>query len=77
MTVVDPLTLEVTLNAPNAHFDSGIGRVGANYIASAAAIQEGRDMTSAAYGAGPFLLDSWLRDDRMELSPNPNLTSSA
>jgi peptide/nickel transport system substrate-binding protein len=76
MTVTDPLTLTVTLAAPNAHFDKAIARVGANYIASAEAIASGKDMTSEAVGAGPFLLDSWIRDDRMLMSKNPNWKGS-
>ena len=44
MTVTDPLTLTLTLNAPNAHFDKAIARVGANYIASAQALRARRPM---------------------------------
>jgi peptide/nickel transport system substrate-binding protein len=76
MNAVDELTLEVTLAAPNAHFDHAIARVPANYIVSATAIQSGADMTSTAYGAGPFLLEEWIRDDRMVLSKNPNWKGS-
>jgi peptide/nickel transport system substrate-binding protein len=76
MAVTDPLTLTVTLVAPNAHFDKAIARVGANYIASAEAIAAGTDMTSQAVGAGPFLLESWTRDDRMVMTKNPDWKGS-
>jgi peptide/nickel transport system substrate-binding protein len=69
--VADPLTVVLTLSAPNAHLDKAIARTGANYIASAKAISEGVDLTSNAVGAGPYLLDSWVRDDRMVLKRNP------
>jgi peptide/nickel transport system substrate-binding protein len=76
ITVTDPLTLTVTLAAPNAHFDKAIARVGANYIASATALAAGTDLTSDAVGAGPFTLVEWLRDDRMVLAKNPDWKGS-
>lgn len=72
LDVVDAVTLQITLVAPNAHFDNGVSRQGHNYIASAEAIAAGHDLGSAPIGAGPFVLDSWVRDDRMELSRNPD-----
>jgi peptide/nickel transport system substrate-binding protein len=72
MDVVDARTLVLTLNAPNAHLDKAIARTGSNYIASAKAIADRVDLTSTAVGAGPYLLESWVRDDRMELRRNPN-----
>jgi peptide/nickel transport system substrate-binding protein len=69
--VTDPLTVTVTLNSPNAHFDKAIARVGANYIASAKALADKTDLTSTAIGAGPYLLKEWRRDDRMVLEKNP------
>lgn len=74
--VVDDLTLRIPLNAPNAHFPNSVSRAGMNYIASAEAIEAGTDLTSEAVGAGPFLLESWTRDDRMILTPNPDWIGS-
>ena len=71
MKVVDPLTLEITLTVANAHFDNGVSRQALNYIASAKAIAAGHDLATDPIGAGPFVLDSWVRDDRMVLSRNP------
>lgn len=76
MNVESPTTLVITLDAPNAHFDRSIARVGANFIGSPTAIQGGFDFTSDAVGAGPFLLESWVRDDRMILRRNPDWRGS-
>lgn len=35
------------------------------------------DLTSQAVGAGPFVLESWVRDDRMVLRANPDWKGSA
>ena len=76
LAVVDPQTLDITLAAPNAHFPNTVARSGGNYIASAKAIQDKVDMTSQAVGAGPFLLESWTRDDRMIMKANPDWKGS-
>lgn len=76
LTVIDPLTLEIPLTAPNAWFPSNISRAGANYIASAQALANGVDLTSQAVGAGPYLLESWTRDDRMIMNANPDWKGS-
>jgi peptide/nickel transport system substrate-binding protein len=70
MTVVDDTTLDLTLRAPNAHFDKSVARVSLNYIASAQAITGNVDLTGRAVGAGPFVLQEWIRDDRMIMSRN-------
>jgi peptide/nickel transport system substrate-binding protein len=70
IAVTDPTTLTVVLSAPNAHFDKAVARAGINYIASAKALADKTDLTSQAIGAGPFVLESWIRDDRMVLVPN-------
>lgn len=67
---VDALTLQVTLAAPNAHFDRAIERIGGlNYVPSPAATAT---LGDKPVGAGPFLLQQWYRDDRMELTKNPD-----
>jgi peptide/nickel transport system substrate-binding protein len=68
--VVDARTLEITLKTPNAQFDNGVARQALNYIASPVAIRSGHDLATQPIGAGPFKMDSWIRDDRMELSRN-------
>ncbi|HVJ96449.1 MAG TPA: ABC transporter substrate-binding protein [Acidimicrobiia bacterium] len=76
MTPSDDLTLVITLGTPNAFFDHAVARVSANYIVSATAIANKADMTSTAYGAGPFLLKEWIRDNQMTLTKNPNWKGS-
>lgn len=75
MTVVDSTTLEVSLAAPNAHFATAVARGALNYIASPQAITGG-ELSSKPVGAGPFLLENWIRDDRMVLVPNPDWKGS-
>lgn len=72
MEVVDDLTLVATLVAPNAHFDKVVSGASLNFIASAKAITDGADLGSQPIGAGPYLLESWQRDDRMVLARNPD-----
>jgi len=56
--VVDELTLEISLTAPNPVFDRDVAEQ-LQFIASPAALEEqGEDYTSPV-GAGPFLLQSW------------------
>jgi peptide/nickel transport system substrate-binding protein len=77
LTVVDPLTLDVTLVSPNAHIDKLIERQTTNYIASEKAIADKTDMTSKPVGAGPFILQTWTRDDRMVMNKNPDWLGGA
>ena len=76
LTVTDPTTLTITLASPNANFDNAVARTALNYIASPTAFRGGTDLTSSAVGAGPFLLERWLRDDRMVLKKNPDWKGS-
>ena len=71
-TPTDELTLTIKLVAPNSVFDRLVARSAMNYIPSPTAISSGQDLTNKAVGAGPFLLESWFRDDRMVLVKNPN-----
>ena len=73
--VVDPLTVQITLNSPNSQFPRVISRQLA-YIASPAAIQAAGPGTAynnaKPVGAGPFMLQSWTRDSEMVLVRNPS-----
>jgi peptide/nickel transport system substrate-binding protein len=75
MTATDTRTLQIALVSPNAHFDNGIARQALNYIASPTAIAGG-GLAAAPVGAGPFLLEEWVRDDQMVLVPNPGWLGS-
>jgi peptide/nickel transport system substrate-binding protein len=72
MDVVDPLTLKTTLKTPDAVFDRRVAEQLA-YIGSPTAF---RTMGAAAFnlkpvGAGPFLLQSWVRDSQYTFVRNP------
>jgi peptide/nickel transport system substrate-binding protein len=69
--VVDPLTLKVTLSAPNPHFPRALSRSPVGYIAAPSAIEAGT-LGEKPVGAGPFVLGEWVRDDHMTFVRNPN-----
>jgi peptide/nickel transport system substrate-binding protein len=71
MDVIDPVTLRMTLNAQNAVFPQSLALI--PFIGSPTAIQTlGADkFNSAPIGAGPFILQSWVRDSQMVLVRNP------
>jgi peptide/nickel transport system substrate-binding protein len=71
MDVVDPLTLKITLKSKNAVFPSTLTLI--PFIGSPTAIQQsGASFASKPVGAGPFLLQSWVRDSQMTFARNPN-----
>jgi peptide/nickel transport system substrate-binding protein len=76
MEVVDPLTLAITLATPNAHFDRLVERQAFNYVPSPQAVAAGQDLANEPVGAGPFLLDEWLRDSHITFVPNPDWVGS-
>lgn len=69
LKVIDPLTLEVRLDQPDATFDITIAAE-LTYIASPAALQKAGDYNEHPVGAGPFSLDRWQRDSEMTLVKN-------
>jgi peptide/nickel transport system substrate-binding protein len=74
MTVspTDPQTLEIKLKSPSATFiDIVSARIG-SVIASPTALKSlGNDFGIKPVGAGPFLMESWVKDDKMVLVRNP------
>lgn len=72
MTVIDPVTLQVTMVAPNSHFDQAVVTSALNWIASPTALRQNRAaFDDAPVGAGPFTMSSWSRHDRITMSKNP------
>lgn len=70
--VIDPVTLEVTMVAPNPHFAHSLVASAMNWIASPTALQQGQSVfNDSPVGAGPFELVSWQRQSVMELKRNP------
>ncbi|MET3953271.1 peptide/nickel transport system substrate-binding protein [Rhodococcus sp. OAS809] len=71
--VLDPLTLRSTLQTPNPHFAQSIVNSSMNWIGSPAALAGSPEAFNAKpVGAGPFLLESWTRQDVTELVRNPD-----
>ena len=71
MTVVDPLTLSVVLKDASSSFPDVVSsRIGV--IGSPTAMKSlGADFGSKPVGAGPFVVESWVKDDKMVLVKNP------
>jgi peptide/nickel transport system substrate-binding protein len=73
--VVDALTLEMTLSGPNSQFPRIVSRQ-LGFIASPSALQAAGSQdaynSGKPVGAGPFLLQSWARDNQMTLVRNPS-----
>jgi peptide/nickel transport system substrate-binding protein len=71
-TAVDPTTLQFSLVAPSRHFGQDIVTSAMTFIASPTALRAGPEaFTANPVGAGPFVLESWVRQDRMILRKNP------
>lgn len=73
MTVVDPLTLTITLKQPQRSFPVILGpSTTAGFIGSPTAIrQDPAGFNDHPVGAGPFVLKEWNRDDSVVLTRNP------
>ena len=73
MTVIDPLTLRMTLSVPNGQFPRILGSTLA-WVGSPTAIQKqgAADFAVHPVGAGPFLLKEYVRGDHTTLVRNPN-----
>ncbi len=70
--VVDPLTLAITLAAPNMQFDKVLS-TSLTHIASPKAITERpTDYAHNPVGAGPFMVGTWVKGDYQKLVRNPN-----
>ncbi|MGM7699105.1 ABC transporter substrate-binding protein [Microbacterium sp. A84] len=70
-TVIDETTLTLELSEPNLQFDK-ILATSLTHIASPDAIQSDPDFANNPVGAGPFMLEDWVRDDHMTLVRNPD-----
>lgn len=77
MTAVDPLTVEFVLKEASGAFPAAFalnftaGNLGA-ILSPAAIARHGDQIANNPVGAGPFVLTSWTRDSRMELTKNPD-----
>ncbi|GAY11200.1 dipeptide-binding ABC transporter, periplasmic substrate-binding component [Pseudonocardia sp. N23] len=77
MAAVDPLTVRFTLKAPMGDFPAlfaqplNSGTLGM-IVSPVALAQYGDDIGNHPVGAGPFVLQNWVRDNKMTLVRNPN-----
>jgi peptide/nickel transport system substrate-binding protein len=79
MTVVDPLTLQVVLKAPNGDFPSVVANTACmTFLGSPTAIQtKGTGFGTAPVGAGAWLVKEWVRDSQLTLVRNPTFYGRA
>lgn len=69
--VVDPVTVKVTLAQPNGQFPRTLALYGINFIAAPESWLNGNP-DEAPIGAGPFVLEEFVRDDHITLARNPS-----
>lgn len=71
--VIDPTTFQVTMVAPNSHFDQAVLTSALNWVASPTALEKGKEaFDEAPVGAGPFTLTEWSRQNQISLAKNPD-----
>lgn len=73
VTVVDPLTVQVTLAAPNGGFITNMAWGDAVIVAPESIDQA----ATAPVGTGPFMFSRWVQGDRVELTRNPDYWGEA
>ncbi len=66
--VVDPLTVRVTLSAPNSAFPTNMAWGDAVIVAPESA----GNLATAPVGTGPFMFADWVQGDRVEIAANPD-----
>ena len=73
MEVVDPLTLEITLQEPNGQFDRIVARRLALNVGSPTALQaDPAGFADKPVGAGPFIVTEFIRQNKLTLERNPD-----
>jgi peptide/nickel transport system substrate-binding protein len=72
MVVVDDLTVTYNLDKPNSGFSDNLGLAAGWPFSPTAASRFGADAGSHPVGTGPFVFDSWTRDDRLVVKKNPD-----
>lgn len=70
--IIDPLTVQFTLGSPNGSFNEGFSGIN-GMIGSPTAIEaDPEGFGNNPVGAGPYVLDEWVRDDHVTLVRNPD-----
>jgi peptide/nickel transport system substrate-binding protein len=77
ITAVDDYTVEITTSAPFAPLPAHLAH-GALAMVSPAALEQGVEfMAENAIGTGPYMLESWARDEAVTLVRNPDYWGDA
>jgi len=66
--VIDPLTVKVTLSAPNGGFITNMAWGDAVIVAPESIAND----ATHPVGTGPFVFSNWVKGDRIEITKNPN-----
>lgn len=72
MAIVDELTVAYQLPRPNSAWPDQLGLAVGWPFSPTAAAAAGEDAGSQPVGTGPFVFDSWERDNRLVVKKNPN-----
>ena len=72
MQIVDDLTFKYVMQAPNSGFADQLGLAIGWPFSPTAAAANGADAPNHPVGTGPFVFDSWERDNRLVVKKNPN-----
>jgi peptide/nickel transport system substrate-binding protein len=70
MAIVDDLTVTYQLSRPNSAFPDELGLAAGWPFSPTAAAAAGDDAGSQPVGTGPFVFDSWERDNRLVVKKN-------
>ena len=73
VTVIDPLTVEITLAAPNGNLPFNLAWGDAVILAPESAEQAATNPV----GTGPFTFTNWVQGDRIEIARNPDYWGEA
>ncbi|MFP4328744.1 MAG: ABC transporter substrate-binding protein [Paracoccaceae bacterium] len=68
VTVIDPLTVEITLSRPDGFFLFNLAQGDASIVAP----ESVETNATAPVGTGPFRFEGWTRGDRLTLARNPD-----
>jgi peptide/nickel transport system substrate-binding protein len=72
MQIVDDLTFKYVMQTPNSGFADQLGLAIGWPFSPTAAAANGADAPNHPVGTGPFVFDSWERDNRLVVKKNPN-----
>lgn len=72
MVVVDDLTVTYKLSTPNSAFPDSLALAAGWPFSPTAAAAAGEDAGSNPVGTGPFVFESWERDNRLVVKKNPD-----